>query len=121
MIASYKIIFPSGIPSLTEIWKKLQESTGLNIQYDNYCREFINPEDPDDVVPVCFNGEQEVELIVPSGPFYNYLLAAMLKALVELGGSYKGYIPSWASLKWSDVNQNLEQLSSFTFPKPLFN
>ena len=47
----------------------------------------------------------------------DYLLGATLQVLVNLGGEYKGYIPPWASQKWNDIKDKIDQLPNIGTPK----
>ena len=102
---SFLLHFERGVPSLEKVLERLNVSTGMRIEYQEYV------EDKSALVKhASFTDELRLELskdyVVLRSQINNpphYLGYALMAVLKDMGGNSAIKIPAWSRKKWQDI------------------
>jgi len=101
MVLHISIFFQGGLPEVEEILKRLENHSGLKVEWDSWlqkvsCNEITMP------IFLCKGGP--VEYIITSFDVQaGYLESAIIQCMIELGGDYEGELEPWAKKPWEEV------------------
>lgn len=104
MVIHYAIKFPTGkLPSIQIVVEEMEKISGLPIVWTS---EKVCLSSPSIKIPVLlYLGDDNDYMITAFVRNADYLMVTTIYALINLGGSFEGILPSWAGKKWKDINK----------------